>query len=1059
MTQTFKFISTRNPDFSLNPDSNTKGWTLKPFTPTPKARIAQKSVAPNPAALLLSENQISKIANLSEFRLGDAASETNTSTQRLSDPRFDELYRELHRHYIAKNCVALEATASQYLLENPVKSFAELNSTVQRIYQFFTGKRCGATQQELLAFFKSISQEDLIDYVNTLFTFFEEIKCQILASQVLGQLGQYEYNLIDLLNSNLAFFVLGSTAYKADIDVSAIPAKSICTILEMDAFLPDWMFDLDPCKCKIHQGPADGQINNPLATKTSSIAAYHAKMQEKLSNESNDGQPLKRDADLKANVNRPHPHPDCQPTEDKEPGCDCNDHCKPLCLPPDPCCAEINYYVTDLMVLREETTCYKPSDLAYIENVAPFETRQRKHAFIKRIEDFAEDEVTKSRSEERDHQVTDRFSLQKKIESEISASLDVEATFGKQGGPYSVTTNASLSKDVAQKEARETFREAIDKAVLKIQSETRELHSRRETTEESEKNKHVFDNQTDLPQVTKYFWVSQEKRGQVYSHGLRGMVELLIPSPAMLYEHLEKLKAERAFNLEKPKHPCIRIEDIVPERYKDYVIEYDLTELPTPPTQPADQSIFMVLDAKPNEKHWSIDVPVTIPGGFTAKQINLVVHKWQKRFLAGQHRVRFYFGGKKVQKDSNSSSSTNNSDSQANIDERNSGVATITTLALKLYEITVSIFLEADRVDFGPWQLTVYKAIIEKYEEELRRYEEALAEHNRRQEDARIQGRHPFAAKEIIDAEIMRAAIYMMCDELDDDGVMNLKSEPCGYPEINRRTAGETTWDWYFFDRAFDWRLMSYKFYDYFRNPMCTWPDKFDPGDSNYMFNAFLRAGYVRVQIPVTPAMDQDVLWFINTRQKWGSGGTIPQNPSDLRWLSVVEEIKHSYDVYQNDREGVITAIVDASNNNANTNQVLITGSDRYWDVLGGTVDQNAVNLDLNREIYIDGIAYCITNIEPDPNSPPYNPIAGSNMQWVVSLNRIFEGEAFADPTSGDPKKYNYAIGAKYIGAPFLFELPTNLIWVGDHENTCLPCFPIECARETVVASSGKGGL
>jgi hypothetical protein len=285
-------------------------------------------------------------------------------------------------------------------------------------------------------------------------------------------------------------------------------------------------------------------------------------------------------------------------------------------------------------------------------------------------------------------------------------------------------------------------------------------------------------------------------------------------------------------------------------------------------------------------------------------------------------------------------------------------------------------------------------------------------------------------------AEIKRAAIYMMCDEFERDGVMNMRSEPCGYPEINRRAASDKTKGWYFWDRAFDWDLMSFRFFDYFRNPGCSWPDKFDPADPNFLFNAFRRAGYARVQIPVSPGMDEDVLWYINTHQKWGPGGQLPMGPADDRWISVIEEIKHSYKCYQNDREGNVVAIADASDPLKTTSEVLLKGTDLYWDVILNVVDQDATDLDIEREIFIDGIGYKIIDIRLSPQSPPFDPTDPSSMEWIITLERVFEGT-----TAG---VYKHAIGAKYVGSPFFFELPTNLVWIGDYDNKCLPYYPLE---------------
>ena len=157
--------------------------------------------------------------------------------------------------------------------------------------------------------------------------------------------------------------------------------------------------------------------------------------------------------------------------------------------------------------------------------------------------------------------------------------------------------------------------------------------------------------------------------------------------------------------------------------------------------------------------------------------------------------------------------------------------------------------------------------------------------------------------------------------------------------------------------------------------------------------------------------------------------------PGDDRWISVIEEIKHSYKCYQNDREGDVVPFADEADPTKGTREVYLKGTDLYWNQFTGAVDSHALDLDKDREIFIEGIGYRIINIRLADGSPPYDPTSGSDMVWIVLLERAFEGK-----TDG---VYKHAIGAKYIGAPFFFELPTNLVWIGDHDNKNLPTYPV----------------
>ena len=60
------------------------------------------------------------------------------------------------------------------------------------------------------------------------------------------------------------------------------------------------------------------------------------------------------------------------------------------------------------------------------------------------------------------------------------------------------------------------------------------------------------------------------------------------------------------------------------------------------------------------------------------------------------------------------------------------------------------------------------------------------------------------------------------------------------------------------------------------------------------------------------------------------------------------------------------------------------------------------------------------------------------NKNWEVELDRDYEGKLNKTPF--------HAVGARFVGAPFLFEVPTDLVWA-TADDTCLPCYPVECHK------------
>ncbi len=1043
MTKLALYEVAREPDVALSVRGASRGFNLLSM-----AQDSQ-SVTSSPAALLLSPAQATAIPPLGLLPPSKAKKVPGL---------FDTLHDRLLVAFQANNFTQVAQQASAFLIQHPIAPMAQRSATEQKIRSFFIHKGKASTVGERLALFDSMSQTDVAVWIRTAAIRIDLEKAQILATAVSGIAPPKDTDLLGGIKADLAFCVLIACTKSMGKrqDRNTIPIKYVDQILDMAVFLPALVFELEVCRTR-----NDDPVRNDgtLSRKVSRLKAYQDRMKKVISaaTAAHAAAGLGNAGEGKGDA----PASDPAPTKvETSCVCDCGD---PLCVPINPCCGAIGWYVTELLTLKDKTHCYKPSDIAYIENVAPYETRIRTHGFARTVTETSEDEINSSREEGMDHQVTDRFNLQKEIQNNQKAHLDVDATLSGKiyGQKYTINTKAGLSKESAYREAREEAREAVDKATLKIQVQTRSLRTRSVSTTTTETNKHKFQNTTAMAAVSKYFWVTQEKRGQLFGHGPAVTVELFIPSPAMLFLAMEKQKRKRGEPVgppEAPKKPSMKIglsgttrdlqpSDITPATYIAIAAEYGVTGYDSPPPTPSvgnSQTIGVQGTAKDGT------AAITIPAGYTATRMDFASEdvKWR---VSGNW-ISFKFGGREVKY----IVGTGASPGTVNLSERNSGQAIISkgSVTLGKSSIGVTLMLTPDppvEPDRTAWQASIYTLIMAKYEADLKEYqnkladyEAALAAYNEKM-DEKIKGRHPFACEEIMRTEMKRSAIFMLCGEFDWPGVMNMKAEPCGLPWPDRQKAETATKEWYFFDRAFDWNRASFTFFDYFRNPMCTWVDTFEPDEPNFLFKAFKRAGYAKIAVPVSPGMEEDVKTYLQTGGLWGASGTWPSNPNDPRWISVIDEIKHSHDCYQQDREGYLEAYPNPGDGTFDSHVRVFT--DRYWDVLGNAVDQDAINLDIDHQIYIDGIEYRIISIVPDAGSALYNPSPASTMSWIFGLERKVEFLPHVDATATMPilKPYNYAIGAKYVGAPFHFDLPTDLIWIGDQGNACLPFYPIDC--------------
>ncbi len=1035
MADIFKFEIRREPDAKGGLTRLDRGIELAPSASTRKPNGKSKPNAGPPtwhgaAGRLLPPALIA--AHGDHFLIPRPTSEAGAKDS--SEQEFEKLHDELFAAYTARDGLGLDTIAGAYLARNAVTSLAAVDPVARAAHVFFEAHRDRAPGAALEGLAKQFPREEIAAHFAAAPALMSRLKGQALAAMVQRTLGAQPFDTLHMIRSLAAYQLLGAGQLIDESRRRPPPNRLIGELIAIDIFLPGWAFDIEVCRwahdvagksARSGRSGAAGGAVSPLRQKLLNIERYDAAMAVH-GRDGVDGAAF-------------------------ESACDCSGDLIAICTPPDPCCADINYYIAETLVLRDRVIGYVPSDLAYIENVQAFEKRGLQRTFNRVTEDYSEVETTVTSSEEHDNQVTEKFSLQKEIESQFKASADATAEYTGTG--YKVEIKAGLSKEVAQSEAREEVRETVSKAVTKLQSEQRQLTTRRVTVSQTEVSAHEFNNMTADSTCGKYFYVSKVVEGQVFSYGKRVQVEALIPSPHALYEHLEQVKMMRGF-----KPACVPAvvlpKDITVEDYEKYLTKYCIASLPKPPVPPAPFTEGYSFSADPGEKHgWDdfggsgISVP-DHPGYFIEEF--WITSMWSDPKSGSMaYQVEVFVGSEEVfrrwDKDDNLLGSPSSRDAATGVHLTGAQTIHLKTENINSFNGGITIKWSPLPVDLLPWQTQICDIVNAANRDAIQGAE--FAEYKRNYEENRLD-RHPFADKEIMMAEIKRAAIYMMCQDFERGGVMNMQAEPCGYPEINRTAAAKECWDWYFWERAFDWRLMSFIFYDYFWNAMCRWPEKFDPGHPNFMFNAFLRAGFMRVQIPAAPGMDADVAHYLETGEKWGGLASLPYTSADPRWISVVDEIKRSHDCYQNDREGMMTGILDANGNR--TNQMLLTGTDRYWDPLlnagAGGIDLAAIADDVDRQIFIGGLAYRIQGIILDPLSPPYSVSGPSLMQWIVTLERVFEGAASIDPITNTVfPQHAHAVGAEFIGAPFRWEEPTQLVWLGDGQNKCLPTYPIKC--------------
>jgi len=111
-----------------------------------------------------------------------------------------------------------------------------------------------------------------------------------------------------------------------------------------------------------------------------------------------------------------------------------------------------------------------------------------------------------------------------------------------------------------------------------------------------------------------------------------------------------------------------------------------------------------------------------------------------------------------------------------------------------------------------------------------------------------------------------------------------------GYPEVDDEEALVEGRIIQFFEQAFEWTNVTYRFYPYMWGRKENWRDIFPVSDTDPQFTDFLRAGAARVVVPAHPAYAEPILHYMATSEIWNGGS--PPTLNDPLYVSIVDELK-----------------------------------------------------------------------------------------------------------------------------------------------------------------------
>ena len=567
-----------------------------------------------------------------------------------------------------------------------------------------------------------------------------------------------------------------------------------------------------------------------------------------------------------------------------------------------------NIGVADYKKVEQSTYCYAEGEVAHIENIMAREYKERSTRRFKR----SESQTTKSSESEKekltDTTSTERFEMQNEVAKVLQESKDFAAQAGATanwgggslGTPsFGITANASYathnSKEESNRQAVTEAKDVTARALDRIVTKVKEERIDKILEEFEENNKHGFDNTKGNSHVVGVFrWVDKVVKNQIYNYGKRMMFEFMIPEPAKLHRLGMTVTGKTEPNLvkpvdprESPLHKLDNFSSLLDDtKLKFWLTKYNIEvdDFPKDSLYVGKSFSFKAEVVLNNEsERYGESVNVEVPAGYEATGASTM---WAENGDGPPDCVRVIVGDQRIGKGSASETAI----------RRFQNFVPISYSAQNHLSgnLAVSIRCEITRETKNAWLQKTFNKIIEAYQAEQARYEQAVA-------DIKKIGSNPGFYRQIENTILRRNCISYMINQDPDTELTFGKKRYYTHDRSAVETFTNTDilvkkeLDQYaafvkFMEQAFEWEIMSYHLYPYYWGERKSWSELYQSDDNDPIFRAFMQSGMARVIVTVRPGFEEAVSHFTATGQIW-NGGEVPVIDDPL-FLSLVDEMR-----------------------------------------------------------------------------------------------------------------------------------------------------------------------
>lgn len=591
--------------------------------------------------------------------------------------------------------------------------------------------------------------------------------------------------------------------------------------------------------------------------------------------------------------------------------------------------AQLNFSIGEFKRVESELHCYNAGEIAHVENVLKGEKKVYETRRLERTEETYVYEKEVVEEDERDVQTTNRYEMEKEVQSIIDTqtSLDAGVNVSAQYGPFvEVDASMNFSTTVSTHDATQqtiNFAKSITESAKKrIVTKVSEKRSVTRINEFEVVNRHELNGGDDAHSVGIYRWIDKSYTNRLMNYGNRLMVQLQIPEPAAY--HLWAIEQSNSSSsdeiIEKPLHPSDELvteklapfnnlvhpnmirplknhQDITLYNYQVWAAAYGV-EVPLPPVY--EKMIGKSYSISPEdqtklEQHYTVggssDTDIAIPEGYKAVYV-ILKGECHNRTGDGLRQLLVNVGNAYLRIQGNNWSTT--ASLPGHIEKL---PVSYETYRIGMADFNLNVVIRRTDELLQQWQMQVYNTIIGAYNNQNAAYQQQLQELKVRA-GVKIQGNNPGINKAIIKTELKKNSIEFFrllntpiwqhyLPFIHSTAMPAMGTAPIwgSQPIIKNPIEGLINGKYAkFMETAVEWEQMTYELLPYYWAHHDRWTDLYNLKDTDPLFLNFLKAGFASVTIPIKPGYERHFLYYLHTGKLW-LGSSVPVIDSDIEKL------------------------------------------------------------------------------------------------------------------------------------------------------------------------------